>query len=94
MKHNSNAATLADLRDHAVTYLTRAVARDGITLTHAETDALGADTLDWMRSKLGLHIQWTVFDAVDAAFAASDDPRQRAMRETAIREAAELRASL
>lgn len=45
------------LRQRAVNDATRAIARDGITLTHAVADSLGEEVLAWARQRLGVRVE-------------------------------------
>lgn len=47
-------AQLEEIRHHAVNDVTREIMSNGIKLTWDEADDLGDETLDWMRTRLGL----------------------------------------
>lgn len=50
---------LATIRARAYNDAARAMERYGVRLTHAQADDLGADALDWLRSRLGLRVYET-----------------------------------
>ena len=37
----------------------RAMAREGVTMTHKQADELGDEALDWLRNRLGLRVEET-----------------------------------
>lgn len=55
----ATATQIEQLRLRAVNDVTREIAAQGIRLTHDQADDLGAEVVDWMRTRLGLSIETT-----------------------------------
>lgn len=51
--------TMESLRAMAVDDHTRSLARDGATMTHAESDDLGEEVLSWITTRLGCRVEET-----------------------------------
>jgi len=66
------------IRVRAINDEARAMMEDGVDLTHAQADEIGADGLDWIARRLGLSVQETC-DGVECSPAdvgESDDGEQ------------------
>ena len=50
-------AQIRALRLRAVNGVTRAIARDGLSLSHQEADSLGEEVLAWARQRLGVRVE-------------------------------------
>ena len=57
--NNERGEQLRAIRLRAVNEVTRAIARDGIRLSHDEADEMGEQAIDWLRSRLGMRIETT-----------------------------------
>jgi hypothetical protein len=55
----ATAAQLATIRARRVDETARAMMTSGVTLTHEQADDLGAESLDWLRTRLGLTVEET-----------------------------------
>lgn len=59
------------IRARAVNVVSREMMEEGVNLSHAQADEIGADGLDWLAQRLGLSVQETC-DGVECSPADDD----------------------